>query len=147
MLLPVQERKAAEKVKRDGMAHEMARYDKGSMFLNLITSKKSKTEPEPEPLGQPLQVDFTLCAARKTNDLSAKHWRPETCDASSELYLQSRHSGGVCNIYETYLEAEMQSHMRLCMKSSGHFCTTICKHCICQGLPSGMKGSLHKWDA
>ena len=41
---PVQERKAAEKVKRDaklnGNAHEMARYDKGSMLLNLIMSKK-----------------------------------------------------------------------------------------------------------
>ena len=59
-LLPFQARKAAQKVKRDGMAHEMARYDKGSMFLNLITSKKTKTKPEPEPLGQPLQVTSTF---------------------------------------------------------------------------------------
>lgn len=41
----VQERKAAEKVRREarvnGNAHEMARYDKGSIFLNLLISKKS----------------------------------------------------------------------------------------------------------
>ena len=95
ILLSVQERKAAEKVKRDGMAHEMARYDKGSMFLNLITSKKSKTEPEPEPepLGQPLQVNCTLCAARgcscKTNGGSAKHWRPE---------IVAHHQGSICSL-------------------------------------------------
>ena len=126
ILVSVQERKAAEKVKRDGMAHEMARYDKGSMFLNLITAKKSKTEPE--PLGQPLQVGPTLYAAChcscKTNDGSAKHQRPELCRASSGLHLQSRHSGGVCDTYESGLGAEMQPRVRLCVKSSGHFCTT-----------------------
>ena len=128
ILLSVQERKAAEKVKRDGMAHEMARYDKGSMFLNLITAKKSKTEPEPEPLGQPLQVDPISCAARhcfcKKNDASAKHRQPAICGASSKLYPQFQHSGGVCDIYESTLGAEMQPRMRLCMRRSGHFCTT-----------------------
>ena len=128
ILLSLQERKAAEKVKRDGMAHEMARYDKGSMFLNLITSKKSKTEPEPEPLGQPLQVHVTLCAARRHSCKaiygSAKHLRPRTCGASSGLYLLSQHSGGVCDMYESALGAEMQPCMRLCIKKSRHFCTT-----------------------
>ncbi len=46
----VQERKAAEKVKRDaklnGNAHEMARYDKGSMLLNLIMSKKGDSSSQ-----------------------------------------------------------------------------------------------------
>lgn len=80
--LSLQERKAAEKMKRDGMAHEMARYDKGSMFLNLITSKKTKTVSEPEPLGQPLQVNSMLCATRNTERScksgkgSAKHQLP-----------------------------------------------------------------------
>ena len=40
----LQERKAAEKVRREarlnGNAHEMARYDKGSTLLNTIMSKK-----------------------------------------------------------------------------------------------------------
>ena len=44
----MQERKAAENVKRqarlNGNAHEMARYDKGSMVLNLLMSKKGNRQ-------------------------------------------------------------------------------------------------------
>ena len=47
---PLQERKAAEKVKREaklnGNAHEMARYDKGSTLLNLIMSKKGDSSSQ-----------------------------------------------------------------------------------------------------
>lgn len=91
ILLSLQERKAAEKVKRDGMAHEMARYDKGSMFLNLITSKKSKPEPEPEPLGQPLQVDppYVQHATAPARQIMEA---PSICG----LELAAHHQGSIC---------------------------------------------------
>ena len=117
VLLSMQERKAAEKVKRDGMAHEMARYDKGSMFLNLITSKKPKTGPEPN--GQPLQVQLTLSAAYpcrcKANGGSAKHQLPGIWRASSRLYLQPQQSGVLCTACQECFGAHVHILMRLSM--------------------------------
>ena len=54
----MQDRKAAEKVRRaarlDGNAHEMARYDKGSVLLNVLMSKKGNREHAPEQVSHVL---------------------------------------------------------------------------------------------
>lgn len=51
----MQERRAAEKIKREsrlnGNAHEMARYDKGSVVLNLLMSKKGHRQHASQQVG------------------------------------------------------------------------------------------------
>lgn len=93
----LQERKAAEKVKRDGKAVEMASYDKGSMFLNLLMSKKERKESPSHQVSHPtddyageLQKASNVCPT-KPLQLDAPQQPQKEEDVVPAIFLYSLH--------------------------------------------------------